>query len=65
VPIDPREWLQNSAPLPSDRVEEESTRSEDEADAEVAPSHCANWRRVHVPDMSLTRHFRPRTCRRA
>jgi regulatory protein len=36
VPIDPREWLQNSAPLPSDRVEEESTRSEDEADAEVA-----------------------------
>ena len=36
MPIDPREWLQNSAPPPSDRAEEESTRSEDEADAEVA-----------------------------
>lgn len=36
MPIDPREWLQNSAPPSSDRVGEESVRSADEADAEVA-----------------------------
>ena len=36
MPIDPREWLQNSASPSSDRVGEESARSADEADAEVA-----------------------------
>lgn len=41
MPIDPQEWLQNSAPLSFDRVEEESTPSEDEADAESVASTIA------------------------